>query len=476
MIFLQQLKHKIGPGAFSKACLRFAALWFLVLHPALLWLYPKALPALMKSSPEHFDVYQYYAGAVVVREHLWDSLYPIPKWEVYHAPNPFEPAYRTFLFDPAVAAKNIAFYPEFNTSLGSTWAPKLKQAFPEAADFSFVYPPPTALLCSPLALFDFNRSAMCVWPTVAVVFLFVLTFFSSQIYRVLQGGVDSYGEGIVTLACLVFAVCGPTDIPLGNVTPVLSGCVACCIYSLMRCRMLAFSCAYIPLVLFKSIGLAWLPLLVINRTYRRVLIYLAAITVILNGIVLLAAGPEFYRTFFSLLPLISIPLGPGIQRLLIVDFGIYPHAIYALLNLALLVLLYCGYLKNGDKGWTLEGSRSPLVLAAFLAGTLSVFCLLNNIVWPEYAPNYVFVPLLGWMLQEGNLATGAERLAIRGGLVILYLVFIGQSFWFHFVDANTVDFYMQRILASFSVDILPAFFLLVAMRRLFVKEPLKHQR
>ncbi len=87
---------KIGPKAFSRYCLWTAAFWLLVVHSALLWFFPQVLPTLMKPSIQHVDVYQYYSGAVVVKDHLWDSLYPIPKATCVQRAEPFCPSVPNF--------------------------------------------------------------------------------------------------------------------------------------------------------------------------------------------------------------------------------------------------------------------------------------------------------------------------------------------------------------------------------------------
>ena len=473
MNFFHYLQNKIGPAEFTKWSLRAAALWLLAVYPLLLWFSPGVLPSLIKPAG-HLDFYQYYSGAVVVRERIWDSLYATPKWDVYNAPNHFVPAYRTFLFDPAFASRNLAFYPEYNTLEGSDRPPKLKAVFPqgdaspEGPVYSYVYPPPTALLCSPLALVNFDCAANRLWPTAAALFLFFLTFFASQIYRILQGGAASYGEGLVALACLVFSTRGETTIISGNVNPILGGCVACCCYSLLRSRMLAFSCAYIPLIIFKPIGLAWLPLLVLGRKYGRALIYLTAITLILNGIVMAAAGIKVYRDFLSICPLLSIPVGHGLVPTLLRNFGFYPHLLYTILNLAGLGLLYYGYLKNGEKGWALNASRPPIILAAFLAGTLALVCLFNNVSWPAYGSNFLFFPLLGWMLHEGNLATGAWRTTIRAVTLLSFLILVGTGFWYLLFGKATITFFIFDLLFPYEGIIVPLFFLLIALRRLLI--------
>ncbi len=172
-------------------------------------------------------------------------------------------------------------------------------------------------------------------------------------------------------------------------------------------RLLVFSCAYIVLVLFKGLGLAWLPLLVLVRSNWQALLYLGVITLILNGVVLEVAGIEVYKRFFSILPFISVPVGQGLTPTILHDFGFYPHLLYTFLYLAGLGLLYYGFLRNGEAGWALNGKRSPLITCAFLAGTLALFCLFNNVSHEEYGPSYLFFPLLGWMMQEGNLASCA---------------------------------------------------------------------
>ena len=204
MSLLSPIQEKIPPRLFTRLSLLLAAVVLIIVYPAMICFCPNKLPHLMKLS-SHADFYQYYAGAVVVREGIWDSLYPIPKPEIYDQPNRFVPVHQTFLFKPEITSREMDFYPEFNLPISSDCAPKLAAAFPEGVDeMHYMYPPPTALLDAPLALFRFDTAANCVFPTISIWFLFVLTFYAARIHRLLRQG-DSYTEGLVILAGLIFS-------------------------------------------------------------------------------------------------------------------------------------------------------------------------------------------------------------------------------------------------------------------------------
>jgi hypothetical protein len=464
--FLPLIKSKIAPRQFSRGCLLISALTLIFVYPGMLWFFPNKLPNVMKPSL-HIDFYQYYAGGLVVRHGIWDSLYPIPKPDIYDKPNHFVPKYQTFLFDPSTARTNPAYYPELNTPDDSDCAPKLTAYFPEINyHFRYIYPPPTALFLWPLSYVGFDTAVDRVWPTICIWSLFALSVFASRIHRLFRQG-DSYTEGLVVLACVIFACRGQTQINVGNVSPILAGLIAFCCHALMRGRRFAFSCAYVPLLLFKTIGLAWLPLFLINRAYWRVLIYLGMITALLNGIVIYLAGLGVYQTFFSLVPKIGIPLGQGIVPGLLNLYGFYPRTLYFVIYLGCVALLYYGYWKNAVSSPRESTDRNgPLFGVALFAGTMALFCILNLTIWLPYCSNYLFFPFLGWILQEGYLASGYWRYFILGGTICSFLVLIGKGIWFFFFGLSSVAWYSNAVLLPSCVFFIPVFFLIISLRRL----------
>jgi len=471
MTLFSELKDKIPPQLFTRITIFVSAVVLIVIYPAMICFCPGKLPHLMGLT-SHTDFYQYYAGATVVREGIWDSLYPIPKPGIYDQPNHFEPVHKTFLFNPESASREQAFYPILNSTINSDCAPKLAADFPEGVGgMRYIYPPPTALLVAPLALFRFDTAANYIFPTISIWFLWVLIYFAARIHRLLRQG-DSYSEGMLILAGVIYALNGQTHIQGGNISPMLSALIAFGAYSMARGRLLAFSCAYIPLVLFKSLGLTWLVILAMNRAYWRSFAYIGLITVLLNGIVVGLAGFGVYKTFFSLLPLIGIPVGEGIVPALIQYYGFYPHTLYLVLNAACLGFLYYGYWKNTPGRFSSSlAQSSPLVLMAVLAGTMALFCLLNFSVWLQYCSNYLFFPFLGWILQEGYLARGRWRWFILGGTLFAFFVLTSRQAWLYLLGARAFDRYHTYLVEPGCVVVIPVFFLIVVFRRLFFCAP-----
>jgi hypothetical protein len=459
----------MGPRKFTHICLLLSALWLIIIYPAMNWLCPDKLPRGMRwaQGPVTLDFYQYYAGAVVVRYGIWDSLYPIPKADVYDRPNHFVPRYKTFLFNPLSASRDPAFYPALNLPEASDYPPQFMAFFPQTYFWRYICPPPAALFLGPLSLVSFDCAAHLVWPTISIWSLFIVSFFASRIHRLLRE-TDSYTEGLIILACIMFSYRG--QIGGGNITPMLSALLAFSIYALIRKRLFAFSCAWIPLFLFKTIGLTWLPLLLINRAYWRTLIYLSIIALLLNGIVVDLAGFGVYKTFFSLAPKIAVPAGVGIVPSLLHLFGFYPRTLYLIVNLTCLGFLYYGYWEQTIRSLFDPVNDSPLFLVALLAGTMALFCLINFSVWIHYYPNFVFFPFLGWILYEGYMASGYWRYFILGGTGLAFFILAGewiiQGALFYLFGPGSVGLYRGIVAEPFSIVLIPLFFLIVALRRL----------
>jgi hypothetical protein len=452
---------------------------FIGVYPGLFWFEQKHLPREMAPYKTHYDFVQYYIGAEVVRHGLWDALYPNPKVDVYANPPHFTPIFKTFLFDPSTINGNPAFYPAVNLPEASDVSPKLIACIPQAATtWRYIYPPPSALLLWPLSFASFDCAGGRLWPVLCLWSYFILSFYASRIHRMLRQS-PSYTEGVIILACLIFTYRGRTDLSSGNITPILSALIAFSVYALMQKRLFAFSCALIPIFLFKMLGSTWLPLLILKRMYWRAPLYLAIITLFLNGMVIGLAGVGVYEKFFSLSSKIIVPAGFGIVPSLLHVFGYFPHTFYLVFYLIVLTLIYWGY-------WTKHGASlvkppydSLLILLAAMAGTMALYCLINFSVWLEYCPNYLFLPFLGWILQEGYLAAGHWRYFILGGAGLAF--FMLSSEWivkgslFYLFGKESVGWYHNIIFQPCYILFIPAFFLLVALRRLLFTVPSQNE-
>ena len=475
MKMLQWILSKITPRYFFWVCLALSGLWFLGIYPALNWICPGRLPWSMAALPatEISDFDQYYAGAVVARYGLWEHLYPVPKEEIYHSPPHFEPKWKTRFFNPDKINGVQCYYPAVADMKVSTYAPEVLAICPKLAiSPHYMYPPPLALLLGPLAFLSLETAATKVWPTLLMFALFGVSYLSSRMHRFLHGKA-SYAEGLIILAGLFFSLqAAPAfqhPIWLGNVTPLLSFLIALAAYAWMRGWQVAVGAAMIPLVLFKSIGLTWCPLLLLRRIQWRTLCTLAALTVGLNGAVLWLGGSKVYGTYFQdILPKAAVPVGTGMVYWLFQWFGVYPQKLFLVCTVLLLAMLYVGYWRSRS------GARSAAAIPATLAGTLAVFCMLNFSVWPSYFSNYLYFPFLGWILWEGSQAKGPWRTAIYGGAAIAFalLSFDGtvQSALLRLFGKHENSFCIVTYSLGYSI-VFPLFVLALAYRRFFLSAP-----
>ena len=298
---------------------------------------------------------------------------------------------------------------------------------------------------------------------------FGLSFYSSRIYRLLRGGVSySEGNGCYCFGCFSFRVC-TRIISDGNITPVLGYLIAFACYSWMRGRQVGVGMAMIPLILFNRFGPTWCPMLLLRRVQWRTLFTLACLAVILNGLTLYLGGAGVYRQFFiEVAPRLNVPTGIGVTAKIFANFGFYPGIAYSAVSFALCALLYWGY-------WRALGVRIYSVwrtaVAATLAGSMAVFCLLNFSIWLHYFPSYLYFPFLGWILWEGYQATGGWRIAILSWIIGCFICvsseWIVMGVMFHLFGAEAVDIYRRFAEPAVFTFFGPIFFLIVAFRRLF---------
>ncbi|MEI8234066.1 MAG: glycosyltransferase 87 family protein [Verrucomicrobiota bacterium] len=465
--FMERFKKKVSPLTFMRMALALSGIWFLVIYPAMNWFCPNRLPVSLR--PTVCDFGQYYAGATAAKYGIWDALYPTPKPEVYNAPPAFRPKYKTFLFDERKINGKQCYYPPISYAEASDFSPKLVAHCKELKWFSFryMYPPPLALLLRPLACFDYETARKHVWPILSMAALFGLSYFSSRMHRLLRGKV-SYIEGLMILAFTFYSFRGPTAIEGGNVTPILGFLIAFAAYSWVRGWQVGAGAAMIPLLLCKAIGLNWCPLLFLGRVRWKTFWTLAFLTVLLNGLMLFWAGIGVYRQFlFEVLPKVSVPIGYGVVPMIFQAFGFYPAKFYLGLNVLLCLFLYYGYWR----GTKAKGSVDRLVaMAATLAGTIAVFCLLNFPVWMHYFPVYLYFPFLGWLVWEAMQARGKWRTGIIAGTAIAYVLICDwmiRGLIFYGLGQKYLDAYRDHFVWTFCPFFYPIFFLIVVFRRLY---------
>lgn len=373
------------------------------------------------------DFWQYYTGSLVVWNHCWESLYPKPNPEIYDKAPDFKPVVNIKPFkisNPEALKGRWAFYKQICFPEASEVSPRLVALCPQLEQtYRYMYPPPTALLLSPLGFWEAGK-AVEVWFFVLCWSLFGISFFSAGIAKHLWGE-SSYVVGSVALLPVIATLMGSemtVGIEYGNVTPLLGCLVAAGAYAWLKDREAAISFAIIPLVLFKGLAISWCPLLLFKPVKWKSILGLAMLTVILNGIVLWLGGMEVYRTFLGdILPKASIPVGMSLQRMILQFFGINASPFFAVVNLLLLGLLYFGFYKASSAAGLKQKS---LVITATLAGTIAVFCLCNPVLFPHYISIYLLYPFAGWVLWEKSQTKGIW------GALLLFIMALSIIAWF----------------------------------------------
>jgi len=465
--FFAWFQRKISPQAFTRVALILSGVWFLGVYPVLNYFAPRFLPGSLRVFSCDFG--QYYAGATVAKNGIWDALYPIVRPGVYDNPPVFRPVYKTFLFDERKIDGRMGFYPTIAEGVGGEFSPKLLAYCPElAGSFHFICPPPLPLLLWPLAYFDYDTLENHLWPILSMAALFGLSYFSSRIHRLLRGRA-SYTEGLIMAALVSFSLFGPLAVSNGNVTPILGCLVAFVAYGWMRGWQIGVGAAMIPLLLFKALGLNWCPLLLLRLIRWKTLLTMVFFTALLNGCLLFWVGTGVYRQYFlEILPKLTAPVGQGMVSEVFRLFGFFPSKVYFLLSLALCLLLYFGYWK-GPRAKS-NGERRA-VIAATLAGAMAVFCLLNVSVQRAYFFVFLYFPFLGWMSWEARQAVGRWHRVIATGMMVFFVIIpfnwcIARAL-FYLCGPKSMEFY-HGCISPLSVGVLlPLFFLVVAFRRLF---------
>ncbi len=465
-------QSRVSPRVFRIWSVTLAALWFLLVNPVIDILQQRArpLPGSSDNEGHRLDFGEYYAAGLAVRHGLWDCLYPIPKAGVYENPLKFSPSSKTFLFTANAAHSTQNFYPSLAAPWASDYSERILAYCPELAHsyWRYILPPPFALFLWPLAYFDYRTAEEVVAPILFNFALFGVSILSARMYRLLEGN-DTYVEGLVAIAFCIYALHGLTTIETGNISPVLSFFICLAVYGWMKKRYLWLAAAMIPLLTSKALVVNWCPLLFIRRAFWKGAAALALFSIALNAATLFLGGSGIYHQYFSLvLPKIEVPIGDGIAPRLFYFYGLYPKELYLLLTGVICVAIYAGFRRSTSDP---RGINWPSAIGAATAGTMAVFCLFNFSIWVNYIWMYLFFPFLGWLAWEAVHASGAWKAIIRGGLWACYIWLVSEryvtSVLFRVYGMQTATSYHFMVFSQVCFAVFPAFFLLVAFRRLF---------
>ncbi|GEM_PF-2554604 len=480
---ISSLKGRIPPLKFVRIMVAVCGAWMVVTYPLLHWFYKEKLPPSWQMQGGDFG--QYYIGALAAHHHLWNSLYPTPNDDVYNAAPVFKPLIASRLFDSSPTANlnrkgHWNFYPGIALPSSSQVAPEILALSPNLqGECHYIYPPPLAILLSPLAFFNYP-TATRIWLLLMSSSLFGIGYFSSRICRLLFQR-PTYTEGVAALLPAIPMLLGSkisTTLEIGNISPFLGFLIALTSYAWLRKRETVIAFSTIPLIVFKGIGLSWCPLFLLKPIKWKTLIVMGVLTILLNGAVLYQAGTAPYHTFFTeILPKANIPSGISLPALFFNLFGVDAAKFFSLVNWTLIGCIYWGYWKNSR----IANSQSSIIVAS-IAGIMAVFCLCNRVVWPHhYFTCYLMLPFLGWILWEGSQASGKWQKAIYGMLLLSTLFWIDElvlvkDSWL-VETMRHAGVYSQRVefvrhaISGLVSTLLPAvefvFFLSLSFRRLF---------
>ena len=432
-------------------------MWLVVIYPFLNSFSRNHLPP-GGASVDGGDFSQYYSGALSVRIWKPETLYPVPHRDVYDSPPEFEPIIPNPWFDSSSnggITGNWAHYPQISHPTASQVSPALLEYYPKLQwDSHYIYPPPLAFLLFPLSIFDYD-TACHLWFFILSASLFGTGLLASRICATLVGH-GSWLEGVSilvpTMPTLLFSE-NATALVLGNVSPLLGFLIAACAYGFLINRQMAIAFSTIPLLLFKGIGLAWCPMLLIGTRKWRTIWAMALLTAILNGLTLWFGGIEIYLTFFNeILPKASLPTGSGLAGLFLALTGINAEPVLRISTLILVVWILILYHRAITAG-TAQGIASlPSVIAM-----IAVFNLMNPVVWPHYFTSYLILPFFPWIFLEirklqGKLRVGALVLFLSTALCWLDTALLSIDSWAvaFLTERDLYTDWMRQIRRAFS--------------------------
>lgn len=450
--FLRALKGRTLQRPFARGCKIVLIVWlFGVFIPLNLILENHAqYGASRKWTPcfPNADFSQYYIAGVAARYNLWSHLYPKfkPEWASQPGRKIWSSEYAEA--DPEILTK-ISGLP--------TWY------------VENIAPPPQAIFCIPLGYFSFV-TAFKIWMTCLIFATFGTMVCAVKVYQRL-GGASGYVEGAIYLSG-VFIPLLPRIGAGDNAMMFLVFCIGLAALSWVDNRPFTLGISLIVPAVFKGLTASWCPLLFVKPIKWQTVGWMAAWTILLNGLVLFWGGVHPYTTWLH-------DILPNAQSMEVQQYwhhcmnlkGIaylwgwesFPASYLKGFYLAGLLAIYLGFWKQRNT----RGSGDLANICAAMVAALVLFNLLNTVSWLPYIT--FLLPFAGWAVMEYSHCSPPEKMLMKilaGTLFILVPIvhWLFSHFVLKYAQAATDacrDMYL-------GVELL---FLVLAYRLLFCAPP-----
>ena len=443
----------VSQNSFAKGCKIALLVWLLgVLIPLNLWWENHAQYGATRIWTLCFpnaDFSQYYLAGTAARYGLWAHLYPHFKKEWAD-----KPGRKIWFSDYAEADPEL-----LGKISGLAQKPVLNIA-----------PPPQALICLPLAYFPINV-AFKIWMTGLILASLGAVVCAVTIYQRL-GGASGYVAGAFYLSG-AFLPLLPRIGAGDNAMMFLVFCIGAAALTWHSNRSFLLGTSLILPAVFKGLTASWCPLLLIKPIKWRVLAWLAAWTILLNGLVLCRCGILPYKTWI-------LEILPNAQNMAIQQAwphcmnlkGIayrwgwenFPAVIMKGLNLAGLLAVYLGFWKQRNS----KGRSAMLDICAAMVVCIVIFNLCNAVSWLPYVT--LLLPFAGWAAVEYGLTSPLvkRRFKILATVLLLAVPIIHLAFSQFVLKASDAVSNAGRDL-YLGVEL---FFLALAIRRLCGAAPI----
>ncbi len=357
------------------------------------------------------DFGQYYMGGVVANKCLWEHLYPV---DLASSTSPDKSNITQFLAEE-LSKRNAD------------------------VSWKYIYPPSLAVFLAPLDWMPFEISRM----------FFTILLFGSLVWFLILFRRECSDWNIPSKLSNLLVFFIGTGLPvcesimMSNSTPFIALATLLALRSLRKNRMTGTVFSFALAGLFKGVSVVWIPILLLSRRWKIVLMgtLIGATVTVLP--LLFGAKIDLWAIFFK-------DIIPGSRKLYWIGDGnlglpsffawlgsdeTYTPSFIRMLpsiQIALLVFIYAIYRYASNKyRILLEG------LVLFLSTV--IFQLFSPICWPHYAFNIVgFIPILLSMagVKENRCLYGFQR--ISSVIVLISFIFV----WFPIGNAMKYLFHV----------------------------------
>ncbi|MEM9883310.1 MAG: glycosyltransferase family 87 protein [Planctomycetota bacterium] len=366
----------------------------------------------------HVDFPQLYMAGAVAAEGRWEAVYP----------------------EPLAGATHNAAYPEASVPHAVYEAIARRRGVPEGS-LRFIYPPPVAILCWPLAWLSYP-AAVVGFAALSAVAVWVVGLQAGWVHRAVVGR-PRWVEGPLTLS-----VCGAPMMVNGmrslNISMLLGVLVGGAVLGLLRKREVTGAVMLTLGGVFKA-STAPLALVYLAAGRWKALAMAVGWTVLIVGGSLAVMGRGPFAAFFvdvaptlawgaadaanqSLLGLLARVTGDA-EAAAGINAWVRPWGLVAVV----LVGLGVGRLAWLDRQRRVHRRLRARGLAAGAFAALMLWMLLSPLNWPHY--QLLLAPLWGWLWWEVARAWRGRRRTLAGAIVLAWV-----SLWFPvamFIDAGT---------------------------------------